>query len=148
MTQVGKKNVVRHVLTYEMMAFSLIITLIWLDEFIDIPYLILGAVKTAVNWEEALFETIFIVVIAATIIHSNRALLARVKHLEGFLPICASCKKIRNEHGRWQQMEEYIHDHSEANFSHGLCPQCAEKLYPEIFPVQHNLKKQPTDRQC
>ena len=57
-----------------MMAFSLIITLIWLDEFIDIPNLILGAVKTAVNWEEALFETIFIVVIAATIIHSNRAL--------------------------------------------------------------------------
>jgi PAS domain-containing protein len=60
--------------------------------------------------------------------------LAHVKKLSGLLPICASCKKIRNDRGYWQQVEEYIRDHSEAEFSHGICPECAEKLYPEFFP--------------
>lgn len=60
--------------------------------------------------------------------------LAQVKRLSGFLPICASCKKIRDDKGYWQQVEAYIRDHSEAEFSHGLCPECAKMLYPELFP--------------
>jgi PAS domain S-box-containing protein len=59
--------------------------------------------------------------------------LAEVKKLSGFLPICASCKKIRDDKGYWQQIEQYISDHSEALFSHSLCPDCARKLYPNIF---------------
>lgn len=58
--------------------------------------------------------------------------LAKVKTLSGFLPICASCKKIRDDDGYWQQVEEYLRDHSEAQFSHSICPDCARKLYPEI----------------
>ncbi len=56
----------------------------------------------------------------------------KVKLLSGFLPICASCKKIRDDAGYWTQIEKYIHDHSEAEFSHSICPECAEKLYPDI----------------
>ena len=52
-----------------------------------------------------------------------------VKLLEGMLPICASCKKIRNENDEWQQLELYITTHSEASFTHGVCPDCAKKLY-------------------
>lgn len=59
--------------------------------------------------------------------------LAEVKKLSGLFPICASCKKIRDDHGYWQQIEAYIRDHSEAEFSHGLCPECAKKLYPEFL---------------
>lgn len=55
---------------------------------------------------------------------------AQVKVLSGLLPICASCKKIRDDTGYWSQMETYIHEHSEAEFSHGICPACSEKLYP------------------
>lgn len=58
--------------------------------------------------------------------------LAQVKKLSGLLPICASCKKIRDDKGYWQQIEGYIRDHSEAEFSHGICPECAKKLYPEF----------------
>jgi len=58
--------------------------------------------------------------------------LAKVKLLRGFIPICASCKKIRDDRGYWQQVEEYIRDHSEAQFSHSICPTCAQKLYPEL----------------
>ncbi len=59
--------------------------------------------------------------------------LDNVKTLSGMLPICASCKKIRNDDGYWSQIEEYIHDHSDARFSHGICPECAAKLYPGYF---------------
>jgi PAS domain S-box-containing protein len=59
--------------------------------------------------------------------------LAKVKTLSGLLPICASCKKIRNDKGYWNQIEGYIMEHSEATFSHGICPDCAQKLYPDHF---------------
>ncbi len=60
--------------------------------------------------------------------------LKEVKRLSGLLPICASCKKIRNDDGSWQQIEEYIHAHSEVDFSHSICPECAKTLYPELDP--------------
>jgi len=62
----------------------------------------------------------------------TRELKKRVRLLEGILPICASCKKIRNEQGTYESIETYISDHSEAKFSHGICPQCAQVLYPEL----------------
>ena len=55
-----------------------------------------------------------------------------VNQLSGLLPICANCKKIRDDRGYWQQLEMYIGDHSEATFSHSLCPECIKKLYPEM----------------
>lgn len=57
---------------------------------------------------------------------------SEVKTLRGFLPICASCKKIRDDEGYWQQIEKYIQEHSEATFTHGICPDCADRLYPEV----------------
>jgi hypothetical protein len=58
---------------------------------------------------------------------------AQVKQLSGMLPICASCKKIRNDSGYWQQIETYIRDHSEVEFSHSICPDCVAKLYPDFI---------------
>lgn len=52
----------------------------------------------------------------------------QIKVLRGFLPICAWCKKIRNDEGYWQQMESYIHEHSEADFTHGICDECASRI--------------------
>ncbi|MEW6363332.1 MAG: response regulator transcription factor [Acidobacteriota bacterium] len=59
--------------------------------------------------------------------------LATEKKLSGFLPICATCKKIRDDNGRWQQVEIYVRDHSEAQFSHSMCPDCAGKIYAEFY---------------
>ncbi len=59
--------------------------------------------------------------------------LDKVKTLSGLLPICAFCKNIRDDSGYWHQVEAYIEEYSEANFSHGVCPDCAEKHYPEYF---------------
>ncbi|MCE5248668.1 hypothetical protein LLG96_00460 [bacterium] len=57
---------------------------------------------------------------------------SKIKVLSGLIPICASCKKIRDDKGYWTQIESYIRDHSEADFSHGICPECRKKLYPEL----------------
>ncbi len=62
----------------------------------------------------------------------NQAL-ASIKTLSGLISTCASCKRIRNSKGEWEQMEFYIQKHSEAKFSHGLCPECTKKLYPDIY---------------
>ena len=59
--------------------------------------------------------------------------LAEVKTLSGLLPICANCKKIRDDKGYWNQIEAYIRDHSEADFSHSICPECAKNIYPEFY---------------
>ena len=65
-------------------------------------------------------------------INKLQAALANVKTLRGLLPICASCKKIRDDKGYWKQIEGYIAEHSEADFSHGICPECAKELFPEF----------------
>ena len=58
--------------------------------------------------------------------------LADVKRLSGLLPICASCKNVRNDKGYWEQIEDYVKDHTDAEFSHSICPSCMEKLYPSV----------------
>ncbi|MCG6537651.1 MAG: PAS domain S-box protein, partial [Syntrophales bacterium LBB04] len=69
------------------------------------------------------------------ILELQRAI-AKIRTLSGFLPICANCKKIRDDQGYWQQVEKYIRDHSEAEFSHGLCPDCANLFYSELKDIR------------
>lgn len=60
----------------------------------------------------------------------------QVRQLERFLPICAHCKKIRDEQGQWHQIEQYIHEHSDTEFSHGVCPDCLREHYADFIPPQ------------
>lgn len=71
--------------------------------------------------------------------------LSKVKQLSGLLPICASCKRIRDDKGYWNRIEEYIMNHSEADFTHGLCPPCIEKLYPGLKGNPGDQEKGPQD---
>ena len=66
------------------------------------------------------------------LIRELREALSRVKLLSGLLPICASCKNIRDDRGYWNKIETYIREHSEAEFTHSICPACARRLYPEL----------------
>ena len=69
-----------------------------------------------------------------------REALAQVKTLSGFLPICASCKNIRDDAGYWQGIESYLSEHSDVEFTHGICPTCVTKLYPEFAARQRDGK--------
>jgi hypothetical protein len=119
---------------------QLVILLVFLsltvcNEVLDLPHYLLGDAPTSLGQrtgEMAIELSIFVVVVGVEVVVIN-SLLKRIRILEGFLPICASCKKIRHE-DQWEQIEEYITDHSLAKFSHSICPDCLKKLYPELYP--------------
>ena len=67
------------------------------------------------------------------LIQRLQSALGKVRTLTGLLPICSSCKKIRDDRGRWNMLESFIEDHSHAHFTHSFCPECARRLYPEVF---------------
>jgi hypothetical protein len=69
--------------------------------------------------------------LAAKIEELHRAL-NEIRTLRGIVPICAGCKKIRDDQGYWKQVEVYLQEHTEAEFSHGLCPDCKKRLYPDL----------------
>lgn len=71
--------------------------------------------------------------------------LDEIKILKGIIPICANCKKIRNDKGYWQQVESYIEEFADVDFSHGICPDCLRKLYPEV--AEEVLREQEEEKE-
>ncbi|MEJ2642674.1 MAG: hypothetical protein P8010_24235, partial [Desulfosarcinaceae bacterium] len=104
------------------------------NEVVDLPHFLLG--DQATTWDQrsgeiAIEVIIFVMVIGLELILFRR-LFNRIRLLEGFLPICANCKKIRTD-TQWEEIEIYISRHSPVAFSHSICPECRKKLYPELF---------------
>ncbi|MHB1296537.1 MAG: response regulator [Anaerolineae bacterium] len=77
----------------------------------------------------------------ARLVEELQAALAQVRKLSGLLPICSCCKKIRNDSGYWTRIEEYIAEHSEAEFTHGICPECMQTLYGEFSDPPQDAHK-------
>lgn len=138
----GIKVVSRRVLVYEVAAFLGIIMFSWLDELLDLPRIIFGTEATPVNWRESLLESVVVAVVGIVIVGFTYRIFERMKYLEGILPVCASCKKIRDKENNWHPIESYIRDRSDADFSHSICPECAARLYPNFMPTKENSKPQ------
>ena len=104
------------------------------NEILDFPHYIFNDTPTSYSQRigEIIIELSIFLVVMTTQLVLFRKLFERIKLLEGFIPICAKCKKIRNKEDKWEQMEDYISRHSLAKFSHGLCYDCARELYPEL----------------
>jgi len=92
--------------------------------------------RRLVEIQDALIESR--VMLAAKVRELSQAL-EQIKTLRGIVPICANCKKIRDDAGYWQQVEVYARSHTEAEFSHGICPECMKKLYPDICDENGNI---------
>lgn len=82
-----------------------------------------------VNMVESIFESVMILMVGFACIKRTLGLLSKIQVLEGLLPICSSCKKIRDGENGWQNIETYIEHRSNASFTHGLCRDCMDKLY-------------------
>ena len=132
MEQSGTNLIAKKVSWYEAIAIFFIIAVTWIDEILDIPYLLLGGPATPINWRESLFESVIIAAIAAVIIRHTYKLLTRISYLESILPVCASCKKIRMDQEFWHDIKQFIQERSKNEFTHGICPDCIEKYYPEL----------------
>lgn len=89
-----------------------------------------GSVSGAIGIFEDISECLHMEKERNQLISELRLSLSKVKTLSGLIPICASCKKIRDDNGYWNQLEEYIHKYSDAEFTHGVCPECMKRLYP------------------
>lgn len=103
------------------------------NEIFDIPHYIFNDTPTTFPQRigEIILElSVFLIVMIIETVLFNK-FYRRIRLLEGFLPICANCKKIK-QHDQWKQIEEYISEHSLASFSHSLCPDCIKQLYPKI----------------
>lgn len=122
----SKQSLIHRVLAYEAMGFATIIFFLWANEFLDLPCRLFGAPATPVNWKESLFESVVVIIPAVLIIAFTRHFLRRMRYLEGFLLFCAGCKRVRVE-GKWVSVDFYIRNHSAADVSHGLCPDCLQQ---------------------
>lgn len=132
MHQTGTNMIARKVLWYEASAIFFIMAIIWIDEILDIPYVLLDGPPTPINWRESLFESLIIVIIGMVILQHTYHLLTRLSHLESILPVCPSCKKIRVDQEFWQDIEKYVHERVKADSLYGICPDCLKKYYPEM----------------
>ena len=129
------RRLTKTIILVELGGFAVVVAMLWLDEVLDCPHLLFGAPATPVNWIESLFETSLVAGLGAFVILVSWAFLQRIKHLEGLLPICAGCRRIRSG-ARWVPVEDYVRQHSEADFTHGLCPECIAKYYEDAGPGQ------------
>ena len=104
------------------------------NELLDLPSYLFGDQPTSFSQRkgEVIFEIIiYFIVLSAAFYVFDKKIKAEIKILEGFIPICASCKKIRQDID-WKTLEEYISENSLAKFSHSICPECTRRLYPEF----------------
>ena len=133
------KNKTLRMITISQLAVVLLFLCLTLgNEIVDVPHYLFNDPPTSYSqrFGEIIIElSIFFAVIVTQIVLFIK-LYKRIRFLEGFIPICANCKKIKTTEDEWQQLERYITQHSLAQFSHSLCPDCARQLYPGL----HNAK--------
>jgi hypothetical protein len=125
---------IRYIFIWQAVILLTLLALTFVNEVLDLPHLVLG--DQATTWGQRSGEIgiellIFCAAIAMEVFLFFR-LARRIKILEGFLHICAGCKRIQVQ-DRWEQLEKYISEHSLAEFSHSMCPECLKKFYPELF---------------
>lgn len=114
------------ILYIEILGFSLLILLIWVDELLDLPHILFDSPSTPFNFIEVIFESISAFFLGLFSIISTNSVLDRNRNLRKFYHICASCKKV-NYDGKWISIEEFLHEHADTDLSHGLCEICMEK---------------------
>jgi hypothetical protein len=104
------------------------------NEILDVPYYVFDNSPTLYSqrYGEIIIELLIFFVVMTIQILLYFKLYKRIRILEGFIPICANCKKIRNPEDQWEQIEKYITQHSLAQFSHSICPECAKQLNPDF----------------
>jgi len=120
-SELSKISALKWVLVAEIAGFIFIILTCWVTEFYDPPF----------NWSQVLIETVATVILGSLTVYLTLQLIKRIKYLEGLMVICASCKRVRESDGKWVNLEQIISSQSELQFSHGICPECAKKLYGE-----------------
>ena len=118
------------ILWVEAVGFLLIIGLSWANELWRLPHLVFGGTGRT-DWRESAMETVVVLGVWAVTYRVTRRLVDRLVHVEGYLRLCAWCRRLGDEDGAWLPTEEYFAKHLDAKTTHGICPDCARKLLAE-----------------
>ncbi len=113
-------------------AFFIVIVLSWANEYYDLPYWILAANPTPVNWQEALLETSYIFIAAVATIGYITRYERRARYLKEFYHICAECHKVRVG-DRWVDLDDFMRDSAHVVIAQGVCPVCMKNNHPEEY---------------
>jgi hypothetical protein len=123
--------VVRRIIQLEVLGFSAVIGATWIDEVWGLPHLLYGGPVSNHNYQEAIFETGWALLVMCFVLVITKLLLKQIRYLEGFLPVCSYCKSIRHD-DNWMQLESFLHERSNVRLTHSLCPGCARKHYGHV----------------
>jgi hypothetical protein len=142
-----KSKTLKYVVISQLIILLVLLAMTISNEILDLPHYIFGDSPTSFPQRigEVIIELVIISIIMIVEIFLVKKFYQRIRVLEGFLPICANCKQIRHD-DRWEQIEKYISDHSLAQFSHSICPDCMKELYPEFcdeLDRENGSKTQP-----
>jgi len=129
---ITKDKITGKSISYLLLGYGVLLFLIVGDEVLDFPHTVFGFQATPINWAETVIEGVYIVSLCSFSVVLSCRLLKQVRFLEGILSICLHCKKVRDGDD-WISVDAYISEHSEALFSHGLCPECAERYRSQIL---------------
>lgn len=111
------------ILAFELLGFGAIIAILWLDEYVDIPFHYFGALKTPPRPAEFWFESISVLLLATIVIVATLWVFGRLRFLEAFIRVCAWCRKVEVE-GEWLTFEQYMKRQHDVKSTHGICPHC------------------------
>ena len=133
------------VLVYQSVGFLVIMALTWLNELIALPSLIFGDHPLIMDYRESALKMLIIFAVWFLVYGSTQRLLARVRHLEKFIHLCAWCHHINFE-GRWISMEEFMKRELDAPTTHGICPACLAKQKADLAARTHAAVSKPDKR--
>lgn len=125
-----KQNPTDNIVRIEILGFGLIILLTWLDELVHLPSLLFGGTHYS-DYHEAALETFITLGVAVPVVLITRKLSQRLHYLEGFLRVCAWCRKVDHD-GQWLPLEEYFQRRFNTLTTHGMCQECYAKTRQEI----------------
>jgi hypothetical protein len=129
---IGSGNIAR-MFWIETASFLFLLVFIWIDDEFLIPKIISENFPLSPKVIAGILDSFWILAAFLFAVYFQLRLKEKLKILEGMLPICAACKKIRDEKNRWVQVEDYINQHTHADFSHSICPDCGVKMYGDLY---------------
>ena len=111
------------ILGLELIGFAIVLAILWLDEYVDVPFRFLGALKTPPRPQEFWFEALAVLLVATAVVLATLWVFRRLRFLENFIQVCAWCRKV-NVGEEWISFEQYLKREHDVKSSHGICPAC------------------------
>jgi hypothetical protein len=111
------------ILGLELVGFAALLAILWLDEYVDVPFRFFGALKTPLRPEEFWFEALAVLLVATGVVAATLWIFRRLRLLEGFIQVCAWCRKVKVR-DEWLPFEQYLKREHDVQATHGICPGC------------------------